>query len=286
MKRAACTELRDLMVARCNQIDPQKKATVALSGGIDSVTMLFAMLESGRRPRCYTFYADGYESPDLLAARRVTKHFGLEHVEVAVSVDHDQMVADIRHIINNTCKVKKTIIQCVHPWVYTAPAMKRHGDDHILIGFAAGNFFNLSRRDNKALRALGEEEFLRQGWRDHKFTDLRFVDGNVAYYCKTAHGIHMDDWYACDPICNWFKKFKVAELHQAEDGSRLEKAPCLYAFEDYYKQGPFANKPSSYQVNSKIRDFHDGLLWNPKYNPGHKHQHIIAIYNRIANGVI
>ncbi len=41
--------------------------------------------------------------------------------------------------------------------------------------------------------------------------------------------------------------------------------------------------PSSYQVNSNLREFHDGLLWNEKFNPM-KAKSVIAVYNAIARG--
>ncbi len=253
---------------------------------MDSVTILFAMLESGRKPRCYTFYCKGYPSEDLISSQKLCAHFGVEHIPVPVPIDHDRIVADVRVLIakHQASKIKKTIIQCMHPWLYLCPAMLKRGEDHVFTGFAAGNYYNLSRRDQKALRELGEEEFTKRGWRHHYFDHLEFVDGNCAYLSKHTYGIQMDDVYACDPIAEWFRSYTIDDSHRAEDGSRLQKASAIYAFEDYYNQGEFYRRGASYQVNSKLREFHDGLLWNERYNPGGKWKHIIAIYNAIAAG--
>lgn len=286
MRREVCKELRERLVERARGVNPDGKACLALSGGVDSVTALFAMLEAGQRPRCYTFYMEGHVSDDLVAAKRLTEHFGLEHVVVMVPTAHDEIVRNVQRVIAGTCKIKKTIIECTAPWTYIGRAMAERGDKHILIGFSAGNIFCLSRRDNKKLLELGEAEFLRQGHRTHKFTDLNYVDGNVARYVKVNFGIIMDDFFATDRIFKWFHPYTIGEIHRAEDGSRFEKAPFIYAFHDYYGQKDFYRKGSSYQVNSRLRDFYEGLLWNEKYNPSHKHQGIIAIYNRIASGDI
>lgn len=287
MKKADCLELRRIMLDKIEELDPDRKACLALSGGVDSVTVLFAMLESGRKPRCYTFYAKDYPSEDLLSARRLCDDFGLELVEVPVPVDHDSIVADLKVLVHahQADKIKKTIVQCMHPWMYVCPEMQKRGDDFILIGFAAGNYYALSRRDGKKLRELGEEEFKNQGHRNHNFrggTSLQFVDANVAQFCG-RYGIHMDDFYAYDEIQEWMKQFTTDELHRDEHGNRFEKAVVVYAFHDYYEKGPYYRKGSSYQINSKIRDFHDGLLWNPRYNPSGA-KAIIRIYRDIAEG--
>ena len=274
------------MLDRVEELDPNRKAVVALSGGVDSVTALFAMLESGRKPRCYTFYMDGDPSTDLRAATRITQDFGLEHVLVPIPTDHDEIVRNVRKVINNTCVVKKTVIECTAPWSYTGAAMKARGDDHILIGFSAGNIFCLSRRDSKVRAEIGEAAFLKAGWRDHRFTDLNFVDANVAHFCRVVHDIKMDDFFACDPIFKWFHEFTIDQIHRDENGDRFEKAPFIYAFEDYYKRGEYYRKGSSYQVNSRLRDYYEGLLWNEKYNPDNKCKAVIGIYNRIAKGEI
>ena len=127
---------------------------------------------------------------------------------------------------------------------------------------------------------------MRRGHRDHKFQSLEYVDGNVAMVCRTSFKIRMDDVYATALIQEWFKQFAIDDLHLSEDGMRLIKAPSIYAFEDYYSRGNYYRQPSSYQVNSSLREFHDGLLWNEKYNPDHKAKSVIAIYNRMARGNI
>ena len=46
---------REMFQWRIETLDPDRKAELMLSGGVDSATVLFTMLESGRRPHCLTF---------------------------------------------------------------------------------------------------------------------------------------------------------------------------------------------------------------------------------------
>ncbi len=174
MRRLDAQALRGHLIKRIEQLDPAGMASLALSGGIDSTTVLFAMLASGRKPRCYTFYCAGHESSDLQSSRRLAKDFGLELIEIPVPIDHETIIADVRKILSLQAapKVKKTIVQCLHPWLYICPAMVERGDKHILIGFAADNYYCITRRDSKLLRLHGEAEFKRRGHRDHMFTNI------------------------------------------------------------------------------------------------------------------
>lgn len=290
VKRSECAELRRLMIERVEEVDPDRKAAIALSGGKDSLAMLFAMLESGRKPRCYTFCCVGHPNRDVQIAEHVTKFYGLDHVVVPLPVDHESIIEDVREVLQwqQANKPKKTIIECLRPWLYVGPAMQARGDNLIFIGFAAGNFTNLAGRDQKILRQIGEEEFVKQGWRDYYFDyterSLQFVDSNVKWLCDKKYGIQMEDMFACDPIFDWARQHTVYETNRAEDGRRLEKAVLIYAFEDYVREVGTPGESKSYQIRSGIADFHEGLLYNEEYNPGGKHKGVIGIYNDIANG--
>jgi hypothetical protein len=244
------------------------------------------MLEAGLQPRCYTFYCENHPSTDLNSSRKIADDFGLELVEVPVPTSLEQIEADVRKLveIQQAPKIKRTIIQCLHPWMYICPEMLKHDDRHIFIGFAADNYYRTTARDNKLLNKLGEEEFRRAGHRDHMFHDLNYVDANVAKYCLDSHGITMDDVYACEEIQEWFKQFPSRDLDKDEAGNALVKAPSVYAFSDYYERGAYYRRPSSYQVNSNLREFHEILLFDERLNPEHRWKNVVAVYNAMHRG--
>lgn len=47
------------------------KVGLMLSGGIDSSSILYSLLELNKKVHCYTFYLQNYESKDLKSARRL-----------------------------------------------------------------------------------------------------------------------------------------------------------------------------------------------------------------------
>lgn len=262
-------DFRQLCEDRINEIDPNRSAELALSGGTDSLTVLFSMLATGRKPRCITFYVEGVISGDLISSRGVCKHWGLELKEVVLPQDPNSIITDLRQIMPHCHKIKKTIIQCMHPWLYIYPAMR---SDLILNGLGGDDLYCNQRKVAVELSKFGEDHILK--YRHVYSDDLDFTSGNILRYGKSFNKTNID-FYNFKALEDWFLQFKASALN-----SPYEKYPSIAAFIDFYKQGPFRRHHSSYQINSKLRDVHDKLLWT-SYNKT-KAKAIIAVYNSLA----
>ena len=148
--------LRELMIQLIEERDPDRTASLALSGGTDSATILFGMIETGRRPRCYTFYCENTISTDLLASRRLCQHFGLELVEVQIPWDLERLVLDLRTLTQRARVIKKTVIQCMHPWLYIYPEMVKRDDRLMFNGLGGDDHYCSKRKVMVAVRTKGE----------------------------------------------------------------------------------------------------------------------------------
>jgi len=275
--------LRDILCARVREMDPDQKAALALSGGVDSTTILFAMLATGRRPRCYTFYCQDTISSDLLASRNLTKHFGLELVEVEIPWDMKRLVADLRKIIPHCEVMKKTIVQCMHPWLYIYPAMVERGDALMLNGLGGDDHYCMQRKVSVLLNTEGEQAVLDKGWRHCFGDDLKFSPANIERFGRT-YGITNKCVYFDQKVEDWFCRFPIRDLHRGPDGRGLEKAASLYAFADYYSQGSFRRLHHSYQKNSRLQEMHEALTGTDYNTRGARD--VIAIYRDIASGIV
>ena len=74
---------RDAILASCAELDVSLDTwLLPLSGGLDSRTLLAALMQAGRKPRCVTWglrhSLDDPES-DAVVARRLAAHYGVEH---------------------------------------------------------------------------------------------------------------------------------------------------------------------------------------------------------------
>lgn len=273
--RANTPELRRLILDRLEEIDPARTAALSLSGGTDSTTLLFAMLASGRRPTCYTFFCESKLSGDLQAARALARHFKLDLVEVMIPWDLDALVNDLRVLVQAAYVLKRTIVQCMHPYLHIYPVV---ASDLLLSGLSADDLYATSRRSQITLHTKGEAALLADGGRLSNSTNLNYSNGNIIRFAG-RFGKEMADLYDSREIEQWLLQFHVNDLHKP-----LMKAPSIFAFEDFYSQGAFYRKPSPFQINSSLRELHDALL-KSKYNTRDL-SNVVGIYNDIAKGII
>ncbi len=263
-------QFRALMLRRIEETDPGRTAELALSGGVDSTTVLFAMLESGRRPRCITFHVEGHTSADLLASRALAKRFGLELAEVTLPRDVERIAADVRALLPHCHVVKKTVVQCLHPWLYIVPAMQ---SDLILNGLGADDLYCNQRKVQVALRQPDGEQAILQ-YRHVYSLDLNFSGGNIERYVRRM-GKRTVDVYNDKAVEDFFLQFEAKALHKP-----FEKALSVQAFRDYYDMGRFFRPRSAYQINSGLRERHEQLLRSPYNRKGAKE--VVVVYRDMA----
>lgn len=268
-------KLRQLFIERIEAVDPNRDAGLALSGGVDSMTVLFAMLESGRKPVCYTFVCESTPSDDHASSVAVCKHFGLEHVTITIPWDMEKLVADIRVLVQKAHKIKNTIIQCMHPWLYIYPALK---SDTILCGLGADELFCNQQKVQILLHAKGDDAVREAGYRKTYTDDQNFSSWNIINLGKD-YGKTLVDVYHTPEINAWFYQWPIDDLHRP-----FEKAATVLAFGDYFKQGAFRRPHSSYQKNSKLKDMHFALLGTEYNQVGAKDPGVI--YRGIYKGKI
>lgn len=167
-------QFREICKNRIHEIDSDGKAGLALSGGTDSVTVLFAMLECGIKPHCYTFYMDGIISADLKSSRKLANDFGLELTEVPIASDPDSIYEDIKAVLPYCNKVKKTIIQCMIPWKYIYPEMR---EETIITGIGGDDLYGTQRKVQVEFHKTGDVGISK--WRHCYSDDLDFSAGKL-----------------------------------------------------------------------------------------------------------
>ena len=263
--------LRSIFSDRIKEIDPDGKAALALSGGTDSLTVLFAMLDNGIKPTCYTFYMKGYTSADLKSSRMICKDFGLKLIEVQIPSDVGSVYEDIKAVLQYCEYVKKTIIQCMTPWKYIYPAME---EKRIITGIGGDDLFCTQRKLQVAYHNGGDEAVMQ--YRKCYSDDLHFSAANIARYANQFDKENVD-FYNCSEIFDFVNQFSLSAINKP-----FMKCASVKVYDDYYRKGSYYRDQTehSYQVNSRLRDFHDALLKSEYNTQGHKA--IIGLYNQMA----
>ncbi len=246
-----------------------------LSGGVDSATILFALLDLGVKPRCVTFGLGDTVSTDMAVAAAICAHFGVEHRIVGVPRNADALLDDVLWTLcavrwELAPRIKKTIVQCVHPMRYCYPVT----GDFVLFGLTGDQFFRTSAQEMRNDHRFGWAAMSHNRQSDchqPEYSDYHIMDVGRRLYHKTV-----EDFYDFDAWGAWIQQFPTPETNRP-----LQKYPAVAAFEGYWKQGRWYRPNSPYQINSGLRAYHDTLLAHPRFAPLQA-KGVIAVYNRLA----
>ena len=103
--------------------DVSLSVALSFSAGTDSLCLLFVLLDSGFKPKLYTYALEGYESQDLKLANMVAQMYGLSLKVCWIPSDLKRLKIDVKRIIKDGIRGKVNI-QCMHGHYYVAPRVK------------------------------------------------------------------------------------------------------------------------------------------------------------------
>jgi len=266
---------RRILVKRAEQLDPNGTAELFLSGGVDSATILFALLEAGRRPHCLTFEVAGTSNVDVVVSQKLCAFFGLRHTTVTIPRSLDQLLADVRWVLTNVDwrranRIKKTIVQCCHPTRYLYPAL----DGNLALWGLGGD--DIFRTETVYIRQES-----RDGWQVHSRKRRTFADNprysnyHILDLGRRVFGIQTESFYHFPAWWAFAQQFPTPETNHPQ-----QKYLSVGAFADYWRRGSWYRHNAPYQVISGLRQYHNLLLSLPEYQ---QHRDVLAVYNRLAN---
>ncbi len=266
--------LRDLLrKALVAKLHGSKDVAILYSGGFESFSCLCLCKDLGVVPHLYTFYLEGIESYDIRKARNDAQKFGCELTEIVVPNDYETLKKDVYNIISKFGVARKTVVQCLHPMIYTIPKIK---EKYVVVGLERGRPWGLNQKGETAGRK-SKEAFDKY----RKFAVEEQTRNSIRYICELIDESHIcvrpyDD----DDVDKWFMDRTFKELNHPH-----AKQPIL---DEFCKEVSFCGMPlrhASYQVESKIREFHDKLLDDMELNPNGKYKSITGVYNNILRTI-
>lgn len=267
-------------------VEPYRELPLLLSGGMDSATLLAAMLECGGRPTCYAYWLiDQPESEDLAAARMMCKAWQLPLRVIPLPTSLEEVVRDAKHVINLTRNARVTAVQCCHALHYLLREARRDGHRQIITG--AGGIVEDNRKA-KILGATMQDTRLHPAERAAAEQELEGVrrpnllGGNAESATETMKrfgsivGVTLREPYSEQPVADVGLSIPWPEMNWPR-----QKGIALRAFRTFFgdPERPRWWRPnSSLQVNGGLRDLHDQMLMDSQINRRGA-QRVVALYN-------
>lgn len=245
---------------------------LALSGGVDSATLLAGSLALGRRPPCYTFRLGDYDSPDVRVALSMADTCGVPLTVLSIPRTEDTLLADIREVIQLTGATRRTHVQTAQPFLRIARAVAADGHDALLAGVLADDLYGTGREAQFALRRGGESEA--RAYREQAFRG----EGNSVHSIERATragGVRLLLPYRDDRLAALLLATDLRDLHRP-----IQKHIAVAAFPDFWHADGWYRRNSSLQVDSGVRAWHDTLLDSPLNTRGVRD--VAALYRDLA----
>lgn len=263
-------KLRPLLLKSLKEkLNENKDVAILYSGGFESFSCLCLCLELGIKPHLYTFYLDGVESHDIKKARSDAKVFGVPLTEVVIPNELCRLREDVFWLIDILGTTRKTVIQCAHPLLYALPEID---EEYVIIGLERGRPWGLNQKGTtagyKGLEAFNE--YRNFAIEEQKRNSIHYIVNmiNEEHICVRPY----DD----DDVNDWFMARNYKELN-----SPHAKQPILDEFAEEIARCKVKLKHASYQVESKLREFHDLLLEDRELNPNRQYKSVVGVYNNI-----
>ena len=263
-------KLRPLLLKSLKEkLNGSEDVAILYSGGFESFSCLCLCLELGIKPHLYTFYLEDVESHDIVKARSDSQVFNVPLTEIIIPNDYTELKEDVFWLIDALKTTRKTVIQCCHPLLYALPEIE---EKYVVIGLERGRPWGLNQKGTTA-GYKGLEEFNKYRFfaiEEQKRNSIHYIVNmiNEKHICVRPY----DD----DDVNDWFMARTYRELN-----SPHAKQPILDEFSDEVEKCEEKLKHASYQVESKIREFHDLLLDDKELNPNHQYKSVVGVYNNI-----
>jgi asparagine synthetase B (glutamine-hydrolysing) len=264
-------DVRSLLEDSLSDI-PQQPA-VALSGGIDSTSVLFALQELDKDPRAYTFHVEGHESTDLRISRDVCRTFDVPFTPVELPTDLATIKQDTYSIINGLGYRSKTDIECIWPFMYLLPEINEQA---LATGSCADGHFVISRE--AMLNGIDKSVDRMDKFRSDLFGDPDYAQIRMVEKLAAQYGI------PSVRVPYYTREFVSAFMGTAWDeiNKPKQKQPIIDAYPDKFSKIKVRSHTNLQCGDSKIQDQFEKLVdstWNIN---DWKSQ--VGIYNAIARG--
>lgn len=246
------SEFRRLLVAACKRLWDGNIPGLLFSGGSDSLSVLWSLLELGARPVCYTFHLQGQRHADVVVSEKVARAEGLQHEVVIIPRDVARLERDVRELVRRTGGARKTHIQCLYPLLHLTPAI---AERQVFTGLNADDWWGTAASDaiNCSKNRAEFDRRRRKRQADPKTSGWQFWDALM-----TEQGHELCCPYRDPAVVKYLLSKSWPELNKPR-----QKAPLAEGFTAEFQRHKCWRKNDNLQCGSGIREWHDVLLKEP-----------------------
>lgn len=241
---------------------------ILFSGGMDSLSVLISCLDVGIPVSVYSFKLDGVESTDIIRCREIVSVLGIPYKEITIPNDVKTLEKDVRHIIGKFKVFKKTIVQCIHPFLYVFPIIK---EKYVATGLCADDLYGTPK--SMAMRSKDNVWF-----KNERLKKLEDPTSSAYQYIKLLADENGKNLLApykdYEPLTSYMLSLSFKDMHSGK-----QKRIMYEDYSDVLDKYKWYRRNENLQCSSKLREHHDELLLTSLNNRNLKG--VVGIYGDI-----
>ena len=250
-------EFRNVLRRACRSLLGEGDHALLFSGGTDSLTVLWTLLDLGVRPKCYIFKLAGKDSEDARVAALASETWDVELVVVEPPVQNLQELAqDVGTVVQLIGSNRKTHVEVM--WGYWH-LFERIGEGTIWSGLQADTLYGSSR--SMAIKYSKDPAAFREA--RQRMTADPDQEGFVQARRIAEHfGKRLCAPYTDAGVREFMLRFSWAQLNRPK-----QKMPAVLAFGDEFRTAAVYRRNDNMQCGSGTREHMARLLADPVVNP-------------------
>lgn len=230
-------------------IHNKNSVAILFSGGTDSLTCLFSLLNLGIKPSLYSFHMENTIHKDIEVSIKVANHFDLEHTIISIDENVEQLIKDVTFLCQNMKLSRKTNVQCTYPFLHVVPKIK---EKYVVSGLCADDLYGTSK--SMSIKYAKDKEGFDNA-RSKTFANEYSSAYKPIKEVIESFGKIFIAPYRNEEVINYFMTKTWKELN-----SPKQKQAAIDSFKSYFDELDVYRKNSNLQVGSKIREWHNELV--------------------------
>ena len=260
-------KLKDTLLCQASKLP--NSVALCLSGGIDSVALLFTLQKANKLITVYSFTLSDVESYDYQVAKQLSDMFNLKFIGIKLSTNVDDLKADVQILHDIYGCRKKTEYECVWPFLSLYPKVS---ESVVVTGLGAEGHFGTTK--SCAIHYKNDLDVFRNQF---------FSNSNVSeihQHKLLANKYFKDLWFPF--LTKDIRSLFIGTSWDSINKPHLKQI-ILDAFQDDFENLPITLKSANLQLNSGISKHFEKLLqtdWNVR-----NYKSVVGIFNQVNKGM-
>jgi asparagine synthetase B (glutamine-hydrolysing) len=255
-------------------IGDKNNVALLFSGGTDSLTCLFSLLELEIKPTLYSFHLESLIHKDIEVSKKVAEYYKLNHIIIEIPRNIEQLKENVKYLIKRFDISRKTNVQCTYPFLHVLPYVN---EKYVVSGLCADDLYGTSK---SMIINCSKNKTIFDEKRKKTFEDLNSSAFNsIRQLIEEDFNKSFLTPYRNNDVINFLMSFSWKELNKPK-----QKQIAVDSYRRYFEKQDIYRKNTNLQVGSGIREWHSELVFTNLNSTGRKR--VDEIYKDIAKGLI